>query len=163
MKRSETSIKTERLWLRQIDETDSESIVVLRSDEDVYKYFLNPKRLSVAEHRVWYNTDYIKSDDRIDWIAVDDETGEFIGVYGAKKMDDATVEVSYLTAERKKHQGYAAEAIKAIMDWCQSEKKEAIFVVNIHEENIPSIKFAEYMGFHTVKKKGLFLEMRMGE
>ena len=35
--RSDTSIKTERLWLRKIDETDAEAIVSLRQDEDVYK------------------------------------------------------------------------------------------------------------------------------
>ncbi len=45
MKRSDTSIKTKRLWLRQIDETDAESIVALRSVKEVYKYFLTPMKI----------------------------------------------------------------------------------------------------------------------
>lgn len=46
--RSNTSIKTERLWLRQIDETDTESIVKIRSEESVYRYFLNPVRINIS-------------------------------------------------------------------------------------------------------------------
>lgn len=161
MKRSETSIKTERLWLRQIDETDAESIVALRSGEDVYKYFINPKKLTVDEHRVWYNNVYIKSDDRIDWIAVDDETGEFIGVYGAKKIDYRIVEVSYITAGGKKHKGYASEAVNAVIDWCKLKWKAMEFIVNIQENNEGSLRFALSLGFASYDYKNNFVKLKL--
>lgn len=115
--RSDTSIKTDRLWLRQIDETDAEAIVSLRSDEEVYRYFLNPVRITVDAHKVWYKEQYSSDDNRIDGIAVDDETGTFIGVYGVKKDVDGTVEVSYITHPIYKGYGYASEAIESVIKW----------------------------------------------
>ena len=145
--RSETSIKTERLWLRQIDETDAESIVSLRSKENVYKYFLNPVKLTIDRHKEWYNNTYINSYDCIDWIAVDDETGEFIGVYGAKKVDSGSVEVSYITESSHQHKGYAAEAVEAIILWCEKQWSIVKIIANIHIENKESINFAQKLGF----------------
>lgn len=152
MKRSETSIKTKRLWLRQIDETDAESIVALRSDENVYKYFLNSKKLTVDEHRVWYNNVYAKFEDRIDWIAVDDETGEFIGVYGSKKEDGNSVEVSYITNPDHQNKGFALEAVNGIIDWCVDNWHISSVTVCIHKDNNPSLEFVYRLGF---KKKEL--------
>ena len=79
--RSETSIKTDRLWLRQIDETDAEAIVSLRQDEKVYRYFKNPVKITAEGHRDWYRDGYCNNDNRIDWIAVDDVTGAFISTF----------------------------------------------------------------------------------
>lgn len=145
--RSETSIRTERLWLRQIDETDAESIISLRSKENVYKYFLNPIKLTVDGHREWYNNVYIHSYDRIDWIAVDDRTGELIGVYGAKRVDAGSVEVSYITEPSHKHKGYASEAVEAIIHWCEKQWSISEIIANIHIENKESISLAKKLGF----------------
>lgn len=159
--RSETSIKTERLWLRQIDETDAESIVALRSDENVYKYFLNPVKLMIEEHRKWYEEQYIDDYSRVDWIAVDDETGAFIGVYGAKKVDEDTVEVSYITSSSHQHRGYAREAVAAIINWCKDKLKVVDFVVNVHENNEGSLKFAQSMGFILRDNTGCFTKLHL--
>lgn len=109
--RSNTSIKTERLWLRQIDETDTESIVKIRSEESVYRYFLNPVRINIEDHNAWYKKSYCLDENRIDWIAVDDKSGAFIGVYGVKKIDETSIEVSYITTHLHKECGYVLEAI----------------------------------------------------
>lgn len=159
MKRSETFIVTKRLWLRQMDETDAESVAGLRSDENVYKYFLNPVKLTVEMHREWYREQYCKSDTRIDWIAVDDGTGEFIGVYGAKITDSDTVEISYITADLHKHFGYASEAVEAIINWCENKWSLYTFVTNIHKENIASIRFAEKLGFAATEESDEFIRL----
>ena len=160
MRRSETSIKTGRMWLRQIDATDAESIVALRSDESVYRYFLNPTKLTVDSHRSWYEKQYKIDTSRIDWIAVDDETGDFIGVYGAKKESSDTVEISYITNRDKQGFGYAKEAVKAIIDWCENNWNVNSFEVNIHRSNIPSISFAKRIGFVKFDSAGGFIRMR---
>ena len=159
MRRSDTSIKTERLWLRQIDETDAEAIVSLRADESVYCYFLNPVKISADEHRLWYEEQYKVDYNRIDWIAVDDETGDFIGVYGAKKVDENTVEVSYITKPDKQGCGYASEAIGAIMDFCCCLWNVDIAEVRIHKDNCTSLTFAKKIGFHMVYESGNFIRM----
>lgn len=159
MKRSETTIVTKRLWLRQMDETDAESVTGLRSDENVYKYFLNPVKLTVEMHREWYRERYCKSDTRIDWIAVDDRTGEFIGVYGAKITDSDTVEISYITADLHKHSGYASEAVEAIMSWCEARWSLDTFIATVHKENTASIRFAEKLGFAATEESNEFIRL----
>lgn len=163
MRRSDAPIKTERLWLRQIDETDAESIVSLRSDENVYKYFLNPVKISTTDHGIWYDEQYKKDNSRIDWIAVDDETGDFIGVYGVKKLDENTVEVSYITKPDKQGRGYAKESVKAIIQWCRLRWGVLLFIVNIHCENASSIIFASALGFKESSKYNLKDHFRVFE
>ena len=157
MRRSDTTIKTDRLWLRQIDETDADSIVCLRGDEEVYKFFLNPTKLTVSEHKKWYEFSYILSDNRIDWIAVDDNSGSLVGVYGAKKNDASkSVELSYITAPEKQHMGYASEAMAAIEQWCIKQWKTEVFVLSVHKDNKSSIKFADKNGFKRFKEEDNF-------
>ena len=161
MKRSETSIRTKRMWLRQIDETDSEAIVGLRSDERVYRFFINPVKLTLEDHVRWYKTNYIMSSSRLDWIAVDDQTGVFIGIYGVKIKAQDTVEVSYITHTDKQRQGYASEAIKGLLVWAIKHLHVQYAVANVHEENMESISFAEKMGFEHIGKEGRFLSMKL--
>lgn len=159
MKRSSSHIQTGRLWLRQIDETDAEYIVKTRSDESVYQYFFDPKKLSLEEHMEWYMNMYISSDDRIDWVAIDDEDGTFIGVYGIKGMDSNEIEVSYITSSEKAHKGYATEAVNAIIGWCRAHFDVNAFFVRIHKDNEGSIRFARSIGFKEIEREGSFLRM----
>lgn len=160
MKRSTSHITTERLWLRQIDETDTESIVGLRSDERVFRYFLKPSKLTVDEHLHWYREKYIHDRNRIDWIAVDDDTGAFVGIYGAKKIASGEAEISYITADCMKRRGYAFEAVEAVINWCVKQWKIRTAVVEIHKENSVSIAFADMMGFKNVDSNESFVKMR---
>lgn len=159
MKRSTSHITTERLWLRQIDETDTESIVGLRSDERVYQYFLNPSKLTADEHLHWYREKYIRDLNRMDWIAVDDDTGAFIGIYGAKKLSFDEAEISYITAGRMMRKGYASEAVEAVINWCVEQWRIRIAVVEIHKENLVSIAFADRMGFKNTDSNEAFIKM----
>lgn len=158
--RSDTFIKTERLWLRQIDETDAEAIVRLRSEENVYKFFLNPVKITVDQHTMWYKDTYVHDDYRIDWIAVDDHNGSFIGVYGAKRVENV-VEVSYITDPSHENQGYAAEAVKAIIEWSKKYWNIFVFVANVHCDNKESISFASKLGFSAIRKWGDFITMNI--
>ena len=160
MKRSETSIKTERLWLRQIDETDAYAITSLRSDEGVYRFFFNPVKLTLDEHNRWYQDKYIKSADRIDWIAVDDGMGAFIGVYGARKIRNDAIQVSYITSPNYKKCGYASEAVVAIMAWCKVKWNACYALACIHSGNLASIHFANRLGFKEYTRNKEFIKMR---
>lgn len=148
MRRSDTSIKTERLWLGQIDETDAEAIVSLRADKEVYRYFLNPVKISAADHKKWYEEQYKDDRNRIDWVAVGDYSGDFIGVYGAKKVDENTVEVSYITKPDKQGYGYAKEALESIIEWCMENWDFSILIAEVHHDNKSSIEFIKKPGFY---------------
>lgn len=161
MKRSVTSIKTAHLFLRQIDETDAESIVSLRSEEEVYKFFFNPVKLTVFDHQFWYWNHYIHDTSRIDWVAVDDNSGAFIGVYGLKRIDVDIAEISYITKRDQQGNGYAKEAVEAVVSWCVDHWKISEFVAAIHKENKDSICFAEALGLERAGSEGCFIKMKM--
>ncbi len=164
MKRSSSFIKTERLFLRQIDETDAESIVALRSDEKVYRFFLNPVKLTVEDHRNWYSNNYNNDDGRLDWIAVNDADGHLVGVYGAKMTENREIELSYITAPDMQGRGYAAEAVRAVIEWCKSNWSPCHrFMVNVHKDNGASLSFAESLGFFTDSENSGFIRMILTE
>ena len=159
MKRSKSAMATERMWLREIDETDGDCIVSLRSDEDVYRYFLNPVKLTIQDHLRWYKETYCNDRGRIDWIAVDDENGDFIGVYGAKISGEKGAEISYITAKEQRGRGYAKEAVEAVMNWCEKKWDISLFYVLIHVDNKASISFARQLGFSKNDENGAFVRM----
>ena len=150
MKRSASHITTDRLWMRQIDETDAQSIVKLRSKDRIYRYFLNPKELTLGEHNCWYRNNYVPNENRIDWMAVNDNDGTFVGVFGAKKVGLGEAEI---------RKGYASEAVRAIISWCVNSWTISFVMVEIHKDNKSSIQFAKKLGFQKKSDNGSFLRM----
>lgn len=156
MSHSTTHITTKRLWLREIDESDTATIVRLRSDAEVYRFFKNPHGLTEKEHIEWYRNQYIPDINRMDWIAIDDNNGSIIGLFNIVKNSNA-VEVSYLLDKEKQGNGYAEEAMLAIMDVAVSEWKSQKFIAIIHVCNLKSRKFIERLGFRQDGIEGEFV------
>lgn len=145
--KSDAIIKTNRMLLREINETDADAIVSLRSNEEVYKYFCNPKKITVEEHKKWYRDSYCTDDSRIDWIAVDDKMGDVIGIYGLKKVSNEVAEVSYITNPCYYGKGFATEAVSSLIKWCKDNWRMKRMIAVVHEANNPSIAFAHSLGF----------------
>ncbi|MCR4599550.1 MAG: pseudaminic acid synthase [Acetatifactor sp.] len=149
-------IQINRLILDEIGKADTEFIVRLRNQPDVYPYFVNPKKLTVAEHLEWFYGSYQKNPYRFDWIARSQD-GTPVGSYHLCLEDSETVEVSYLTAPEHYRRGFAQEAIKALMGFaseCLGAKK-AIAV--IHVDNERSMRFIEKLGFEKISEDGNFV------
>ena len=64
-------LQTARLIMRGITEEDTRAIITLRSDPNVYKYFVSPHQITEEEHLSWFKNNYIFNEDRLDWIAFD--------------------------------------------------------------------------------------------
>lgn len=154
-------IKTERLVLREIIESDANQIVAWRSNPEVYKYFTVPKKLTMAEHLNWYRNLYLLDSDRIDMIALEKIKQIPIGVFGMKKQAGGTcVEVSYLVAPQFQAQGYAREAINALMFFAKENLGCKTAKAEIHKNNISSITFAKRLGFSEKKIESDFIVMK---
>ena len=104
-------LETERLILREMTEEDAPLIVKWRSDPEVYRYFLSPRPLTAKEHLDWYKNQYLRQNNRVDWIAEEKAAGKPVGVFGIKreKTGDREGEVSYLSVPECRGKGYAAE------------------------------------------------------
>lgn len=153
------NIVSERLILREISEEDTDDIVEMRSNEDVYRFFCNPHKITKEEHLNWFRNSYVSNPDRIDFIAVIDESGQSsckVGVFGIVREKDIT-EINYILKEDARGKGYASEAVKAVMDYSVREWNNRNFVAVIHKENIPSIQFIERLGFSAENTEGDFI------
>lgn len=140
-------LRTERLVLRDMEENDTSFIVGLRSNPQVYKYFVSPHKITEDEHLSWYQKKYIFDNNRFDWIGVYDEMS--IGVFGAKRdgSKSSEAEVSYILSPTQYGKGFASEAIQRIILFCSEEWNCNRVIAEIHKDNIQSIKFIKKLGF----------------
>ncbi len=139
--------ETERLILREIEEQDAKRIVNWRSNPDAYKYFLNPHKLTLAEHYNWYENSYKANENRIDIIFETINNAEEIGVGGIVKREDHIVEINYLIDPLYLRKGYATEAIDGMCTLSELLWKAKKIHAEVHQNNLASINLVNKMGF----------------
>lgn len=149
-------IETKRLLLRGIDESDAELIVQWRSVPTVYQYFKAPHQISIEEHINWYRNRYLENVNRFDWICIEKESGNRIGVFGLCK-EGKKVEVNYLLSPEGQHKGYAVEAIRGLIEYASKMWNNKQVLAEIHCENQPSIALVEKLGFELISRSGPFV------
>ena len=89
------------------------------------------------------------------WAVCLKETGELIGRCGLHVMfiaDDGEYELGYMVSKPYEGQGYASEAVRAILEYAREELEAPRVVVKIHKENERSIRFAQHLGFEIFRK-----------
>lgn len=152
-------IVTERLRLREIQETDADLLVGWRTRPEVYRYFVNAHPIRREEHLKWFWETYLPDADRIDWLGCKKENGNPVGVFGVKRvgMDGQTAELSYLLDPREYHKGYAQEVLRALLEWSQNYGNVKTAIAEIHKENEASLRLIEKLGFAKKEKRGSFL------
>lgn len=128
----------------------------IRSDPEVYRYFKHPHRLTVEEHEKWYREIYLQDDNMIHWICEKD--GVSIGVFAVVRMPGSEAELSYLVAEKYQRNGYAKEALKAIILWIMREWQSERIFAEIHQDNAASKTFIKSLGFYETNGEQNFLK-----
>lgn len=87
------------------------------------------------------------------------QTKQMVGFIGCHAAPDADylrayapdgVEFGYTVFPEFRRQGYAREALLALMDWAQRTHQVPRFVVSISPQNVPSRRLAEGLGFRKV-------------
>lgn len=150
-------LRSERLILEELKESDAEFVVRIRSNPDVYRYFKEPREITPEDHLEWYRNSYIYNDNRIDFVAFDLE-GIPVGVFGIRrscKNSDVT-EVSYILAQEYYGKGYASEALERLIIYSKEFWKSNTVIAEIHICNSSSIKFIENKGFIKKSEDGMF-------
>lgn len=157
MKSAVPCLLSERLYLSEITEDDTDTIVRWRSDPTIFRYFLNPHQITVKEHLEWYQTKYVFDETRYDFIAKLLSTNEPIGIFGVKKINHDTIEISYLLDQSKQSCGYAKEAMQAVISFAKNHWDIQQMIAEIHRENSKSIRFAESLGLTLAQQNEPFL------
>ena len=149
-------IKTERLVFRGIVESDANEIVSWRSKQEVYKYFKSPHMLTFEEHLNWYRNNYLTDENRYDWMCIEKNSGNKIGVFGLLKKDDVA-EVNYLLIPEAQHKGYASEGLEALIQYAVDKWDVNSIIAEIHKENVESIALIKKLGFGLRTNYGNFV------
>ncbi len=151
-------LRTKRLILREIQEEDAGFVVELRSNPEVYQYFLSPHRVTIDEHLKWFKKHYLQDNNRIEWVAYDADVKQ-IGVFGVKRDSEESdvAEISYILSPEEYGKGYASEAVKCLETFCKEEWQVNRIIAEINKNNSASIKFADRLGMVEVAEKNKFL------
>lgn len=152
-----TILSTRRLALKEITEEDTEFVVMLRSEPEVYRYFFSSHKITSAEHIEWFRKQYLHDGSRFDYVARVKDGSYAIGVFGIKKTGKNAVEISYILDPAYRGRGYAFEAVSALLEFAKKEWECETAVAKIHKENKASMHFAESSGFSPVLQEDSFI------
>lgn len=110
----DSRLASPRLTYRGISEEDAALIVSWRSDPENYRFFLDPRPITLEEHMKWYAR-YREDETRYDFIIKED--GHPIGIVGLSHIDSDSCEINYIIGDKgARGKGYAKEAVRAMCD-----------------------------------------------
>lgn len=144
------TFETERLFLRKLEKTDVDIIVALNSDPDVMKYIGDTDdSYENAKDYVEMRVDgYADKDGLGIFIATEKESGEAIGWFCLKQLDDTEeIEIGYRLLTKYWGRGYATEGARCLIEFGFDELQLEEIVGVTLPSNIPSQ--------HVLKKIGL--------
>lgn len=118
---------------------------------------MSPHQIKTEEHLEWYRTYYVFDETRYDFLAKLLATNEPVGIFGVKKINPDTIEISYLLDRTKQSCGYAKEAMEAVISFAKKRWDIHRVVAEIHRDNSKSVRFAESLGLTLLQKNVSFL------
>lgn len=143
------SIRTDRLLIRTLEMKDKEDFFKYRSMPEVYKYqSLRPKNISEIEEFINRNM-AVCLNAANSWLqlAVCLNEGQMIGDMGIHFLDDDQVEIGYTLSPEYQGNGYAQEAVKAVINYAFIDLKKHRIIASVDPDNIKSIQLLEKIGF----------------
>ena len=83
------------------------------------------------------------------WVIIERDTGSVVGDIGFLGPPDAAgaIEVGYSVIPNRRRRGYATEAASVIIDWALSQPSVQVVVAGCDDDNLPSIRTLEGLGF----------------
>ena len=146
--------ESDRLVFREIMKSDSDFIVKLRADESVYCFFKNPHRITLDEHIKWYNDSYFQNNKRFDFIILEKNTNNKVGVVGFNVENN--IEINYIIEENFQGRGYGFESISQLIKVIENLYPNYPIIAIIHKDNFKSIGLIKKVGFCFVFRDGNF-------
>ncbi|MEO6813805.1 MAG: GNAT family N-acetyltransferase [Ginsengibacter sp.] len=165
-----TELKTERLLLRRLKNTDAEAIFRMRSDKNVMKYIGKKPTESLEEAMEFINTinSALNIGSGITWaITLRENPENVIGTIGYWRLikDHFRAEVGYMLHNDYWRKGLIKEALLKVIDFGFNEMKLHSIEAHINPENIASAKALESTGFirEAYFKEDFFFEGVFGD
>jgi RimJ/RimL family protein N-acetyltransferase len=134
-------LETERLYLREMNQSDYKALSLILQDEETMQAYNGA--FTDAETQDWLDRQ-IKRYEEYGfglWAVVLKETNEMIGQCGLTMQpwcDKQVLEIGYLFQRRYWHQGYATEAARACKEYAFTQLDADRVCSIIRDTNIPS-------------------------
>jgi RimJ/RimL family protein N-acetyltransferase len=129
---------------------DKEDFFQYRSMPEIYQYqSWRPKHIKEIEEFIIKN-DAVCLNSQNTWLqlAVCLKEGQMIGDIGIHFLeDDYQIEIGYTLSPEYQGNGYALEAVKAVMKFAFTDLKKHRIIASVDPDNIQSIKLLERIGF----------------
>lgn len=142
-------IETKQLTLRRLEMNDKQSLYAYRSLPEVALYqSWQPSTLEEAENFILrtLEADPFKEDQWIQ-MAVCLKSGTMIGDIGIHFIDEFQAELGYTLSPLYQHQGYAFEAVSAVIDLLFTQFHKHRITASADPDNRNSIRLLEKLGF----------------
>ena len=156
-------LKTERLTLRQLLNSDDNEILALRSDENVNKYLDRKPAKSIDDARTFIQAvnQNIKRNDSLYWAITWNSTGKLVGTICLFDFSDnhAKAEIGYELLPEFQGKGVMQEAISKVLDYGLQHIGLKSIEAFTHLENQSSTRLLEKFNFkkHSVAGNNLIL------
>jgi len=154
----QAGLETERLLLRRLTRADGDNLFALDSDPEVMR-FLNggaPTPREAIEREIL--PCFLRCSERFPgfgvWAAVEKETGEFLGWFSFRPVDEATpteVELGYRLRREAWGRGYATEGARALIRKGFTELGVERVIASTFEANVASRRVMEKAGLRLVR------------
>lgn len=147
-------IETERLILREMNESDFDALYAVLGDPDImqhYPYTFDEKRVHGWIER---NIERYRTCGFGLWAVCLRGNGEMIGDCGLTLQmieGQKLPEIGYHIRKDQQHRGYASEAAAAVRDWAFTYSEYPALYSYCKYTNVPSYRTAEAIGMHFLK------------
>ena len=147
-----TELQTPRLTLRQVKPADAPEILFFRSDDQIMQY-LDRDKLQTEAEALEFITKYdkaIQENEGINWgICLRENPEKLIGTIGLWRFikQNYRAEIGYTIHPDFWNQGYASEALKAVLHYGFQTLKLHSVEANINPGNQASRRLLEKHGF----------------
>jgi|KBSSwiStaDraftv2_1062776.scaffolds.fasta_scaffold78908_4 ribosomal-protein-alanine N-acetyltransferase len=152
-------LSTERLVLRQVNESDAEKIFSLRSDERVMQFIDRPVAVTIADALQYIEriNNSLNAAEGITWAITLKEDPSLIGTIGFWRIEKEhyRAEIGYLLNHSFHRKGIMQEAMIVVLAYGFKIIKLHSIMANVNPANLASIKLLERNNF---TREGYFKE-----
>jgi len=154
-------LKTERLFLRKLNQNDLYDVNEYATDEEVSRYLRWTPHLNLHETKgyIEFMQKRYRKGLHAEWAVVHAETGKVIGTCGFSGVDipNETCELGYVLSRSFQGKGYMTEAFRAVLKVTFETLQAHRVTLQILQGNENSVRFAKRNGFRPegVAKKAL--------
>ena len=145
-------LETERLFLRPLDENDSEAVYAMRSDKDVMRYIREPQNRRETENWIRLISSRWQAE-KIGFCGIfEKKTGLFLGWCGVWRLKETDeLEIGYAIGKDFWNRGYATEAARSFLQYAFETLKSDKITAVAEPENTASRRVMEKLGMKFVR------------